>query len=301
MSSIAPVASLLLVAITLQIPAGGRHRLGWVDRHGQVLGSIGAPQWALVYPAISPDSTKVAVRGEELEKAKPSIWIYDALHGTSKRLTTDAGNEGQPAWSPKGDRLAYLSFRNGLGDLFVRAADGSGGDQQLTSNSELQEFAASWSPDGKYIVFHTQDPKTNDRNVMYMSLDDRTPKVVADGPGLQGLGTFSPDGRYIAYGSNESGKWEVYVKNFPGLEQKWQASPNGGVWPKWKGNELFFFEGTTLTGVSVQVTPTFKPLKSQKLFDADLVGMDTAVIRDFNPTYDVTHDGQKFVVVQKAK
>jgi hypothetical protein len=198
--------------------------------------------------------------------------------------------------------LAYLSYRNGLGDLFARPADGSGQDQQLTSNPDLHEFAPSWSPDGKHLVFHTQDPKANDRNVMYMSVEgDRTPKVVADGPGLQGLGTFSPDGRFIAYASNESGSWEVYVKNFPGLEQKWKATPNGGIWPKWKGNEIFFFEGTTLTSVSVQVTPTFKTLKSQKLFEGTAAGMDAAIIRDFNPTYDVTRDGQKFVVVQNAK
>jgi dipeptidyl aminopeptidase/acylaminoacyl peptidase len=301
MSFVASVASLLLFALTLQT-AGKSDRLAWVDRTGKVLGSIGAPQWTLVYTAVSPDASKIAVRGQEAEKAKPSVFVYDAVRGTSKRLTKDAANEGQPAWSPKGDRLAYLSYRNGLGDLFVRAADGSGQDQQLTSNPDLHEFAPSWSPDGKFLVFHTQDPKANDRNVMYLSVEgDRTPKVVADGPGLQGLGTFSPDGRFIAYASNESGNWEVYVKNFPGLEQKWKVSPNGGIWPKWKGNEIFFFRGTTLTSVSIEVAPTFKILERQELFEASAVGMDPAAVRDFNPIYDVTRDGQRFVVVQKAK
>jgi Tol biopolymer transport system component len=302
MSSMVPIASIVLLALAFQHSGGNPQRLAWVDRTGKVIGSIGEPQWTLFYAAVSPDSSKIAVRGQEMEKAKPSVWIYDAAGGTRKRLTSDEANEGQPAWSPKGDRVAYLSYRNGLGDLFVRAADGSGADQQLTSNTALHEFAPSWSPDGRFIVFHTQDPKANDRNVMYMSVEgDHTPIVVADGPALQGLATFSPDGRYIAYASNESGRWEVYVENFPGLDQKWKATPNGGLWPKWKGNELFFFEGTTLTSVTVQVTPTFKVLKSQRLFDAERAGMDAAAIRDFNPTYDATRDGQKFVVVQKAK
>ncbi|MGH6690754.1 MAG: TolB family protein [Gammaproteobacteria bacterium] len=304
MSSGVPLVVLLIVAAASQLPAGNPHRLAWVDRSGKVIGTIGQPEWSMLYTTISPDATRIAVRGQEAQKGKPSVWIIDVARGARRRLTTHPANEGQPSWSPTGDRLAYLSYRNGLGDLFVRAANGSGDDLQITSNPDLHDFAPSWSPDGKHIVFHTQHPKTGDRNVMYVSVaGDRTPKPVSDGPGQEALATFSPDGRYIAYGSNESGRWEVYVKRFPVDPSKWKVSTNGGVWPRWsgRGNELFFFEGTSLMAAPVKLEPTFSAGTSQKLFAAEAVGMDPAAITQFNPTYDVTRDGQRFVVVQRTK
>jgi Tol biopolymer transport system component len=297
------VAALVVVFVAVahaQAPPA-RNRLAWVDRSGRVTATIGQGQWSLLYPSLSPDATSIAVRGQEADKAAPHVWIFEVPGGASRRLTRHAANEGQPAWSPKGDRVAYLSYRNGLGDIFIRAADGSGEDQQVTSSTDLHDFAPGWAPDEKHLVFHTQDPKTSQRNVMFLSLSgDRTPQPVTTGQAQEALASFSPDGRYLAYSSNESGRWEIYVITFPDRKNTWKVSPNGGIWPKWsaRGNELFFFEGTSLMALPVQLTPAFKPGSVQKLFTAEQVGMDAAAIRDFNPTYDVTRDGQRFVVVQ---
>src|SRR6266511_2809098 len=297
------VVSLMFVAATAQGPAAG-NRLAWVDRSGKVLGTIGDAQYSLLYPAISPDATKVAVRRQDAAKAPPQVWIYDVARGTGRRLTTDSANEGQPAFSPDGRRIAYLSYRNGLGDIFIRSADGSGQDQQLTSNAELHDFAPSWSPDGKHIVFHTQDPKTAARNVFYLSVEgDRTPRPVAVGEAQEALASFSPDGRYLTYSSNESGSWEVYVVSFPPGPDHWKVSVVAVIWPKWssRGDELLFFQGTALVSVPVQFKPAFKAGKPQQLFTAEQAGMDPAIIKDFNPTYDVARDARRFVVVQPAK
>lgn len=305
MSSVGPIALVVAIAAALLPPqAGPMQQLTWVDRAGTVIGSIGQPRWSLLYTAISPDATKVAVRVQESEKGKPSVWIFDAASGTGKRLTADAANEGQPAWSPTGDRLAYLSYRNGLGDLFVRTADGSGSDVQLTSSPETQDFAPSWSPDGTTIVFHTQDPKGGDRNVMYVGVSGgRAPEPVSNGPAQEALASFSPDGRFIVYQSNESGRMEVYVKPFPLTEAKWQVSTNGGVWPRWsgRGDELFFLEGTTFMAASIRLKPAFEAGKAQRLFTTEQVGMDLAPVTQFNPIYDATRDGRKFVVVRRIK
>lgn len=301
MRTIAVVLAVVLTSVYAQGPSP-RTRLAWVDRAGRVLGTIGPGQWNLLYPTLSPDATRIAVRGEEVEKAPPRVYVFDVTRGTSRRLTSGAVNEGQPAWSPKGDRVAYLSYRNGLGDIFIRSADGTH-DQQVTFNTELHEFAPAWSPDEKHIVYHTQDPKTSQRNVMYVSLGDRTPRPVAAGPAQEALASFSPDGRYLAYSSNQSGTWEIYVVSFPDLKDSWKLSSRGGIWPKWsgKGNELFFFERDTLTAVPVQLAPAFQAGEPQKLFKAGQVGMDPAIIRNFNPTYDVARDGERFVIVQTAK
>ena len=295
---------LFLLVAAAQLPIGNPQTLAWVDRSGQLLSTIGQPQWTIASIAISPDGTRIAVRGVNNEKDNPHVWVFDVARGTRSLLTTNAANEGQPAWSAKGDRLAFISYRNGLADLYIKPTFGTEQEVQLTTNPNLHDFAPNWSPDGKYIIFHTQDPKTNDRNVMYLSLDrDRNPVPFVQTSRLEALATFSPDGRYVAYQSDETGKWEVYVKSFPPNEARWKVSMNGGVWPKWsgRGDELFFFEGNNLMSVPVQLRPSFRPGETRKLFTGEQVGMGAGAMEGLNATYDVTRDGQKFVVVQRAK
>lgn len=296
------VLAVLVSTLQAQGPSS-RSRLAWVDRSGRVVGTIGQGQWNLLYPAVSPDATRIAVRGEEVEQAPPRVYLFDVPRGVNRRLTNAMVNEGQPAWSPKGDRLAYLSYRNGLGDIFIKSVDGDQ-EQQVTFDTQLHDFAPAWSPDEKHIVYHTQDPKTSQRNVMYVPLGGQpAPRSVATGQAQEALASFSPDGRYLAYSSNESGAWEIYIVSFPDLKGKRKVSTKGGIWPKWsgQGNELFFFEGGSLTAAPVQLKPAFTAGTPVKLFTAEQAGMDPSIIRDFNPTYDVTRDAQRFVVVQHTK
>lgn len=294
--------AVVILAVLLQLPIPSPQVMVWVDRHGKPLGAVGQPQWSIAYTTLSPDGTKIAEKGVEGEKGHPYIFVVDVAQGTRVRLTSHAANEGQPAWSPKGDRLAFISYRNGLSDLFVKSIAGSEPEVQITTNQQLHDFAPNWSPDGKFIVFHTQDPKSNQRDLMYMSVDDKKPLPFVVTPSAEASGTFSPDGKFVAYISNETGKYEVYVKQFPPTEARWTVSNNGGVWPKWsrKGNELFFFQGNDLMAAPVQVQPVFKSGAPQKLFSGEQVGMGAKPMDGLNPSYEPAPDGQKFIVVRTA-
>jgi Tol biopolymer transport system component len=158
----------------------------------------------------------------------------------------------------------------------------------------------TWSADGTYVAYHTLDRKTDSRDIYYIEITgDRKPKPFTTGPAHKALARFSPDGRYIAYGSDESGKWEVYVRPFPKGDARWKISTNGGVWPRWSDKgELFFWEGNTLMAVKVTTGKTFKAGAPQKLFTGAQAGMGSDDMKDFSPTYDVARDGNRFLVVQ---
>jgi len=298
MTTIVAVAA----AVFVQLPIPDPQVMVWVDRHGRELGVIGTPQWSIAYTTISPDGTKVAVKGVEAEHDHPYVYIVDVARGTRMRLTSHAANEGQPAWSPSGDRVAFISYRNGLSDLFVKSlADGSP-EAQITKTAELHDFAPNWSPDGKVIIYHTQDPHSNQRDIMYMSVAERRPLPFVQTPNLEASAAFSPDGTLVAYVSDESGQYDVYVKPFPPSDRRWKVSTHGGIWPKWspQGDELFFFEGNDLMSASVKTKPAFASGVPRKLFSGAQVGMGAKPMDGLNPSYDVSRDGQKFVVVRSV-
>lgn len=278
----------------------GPQQLAWVDRSGKVSGPIGQPQDLITDTALSPDGSRVAVRGQE--QNNDDIWIHDMARGTKTRITFHPAAERQPGWSPSGDRVVYFSYRNNdLADLFIHAADGSGEETLLVAGPG-HDYAPNWSQDGKYLIYHVHDPATDNRDLWYVPMtgSDRQPRPFLQTPpnAKESLPKFSPDGRYVAYQSNESGRMEVYVRPFPSGDGKWQVSANGGWWPKWssQGGELFFFEGNILMTVPVKTQSTFTMGTPQKLFTAEQAGMGTT--SGYNPTYDVTADGKRFVVVQ---
>lgn len=281
----------------------GSQQLVWVDRTGTVVGTIGQPQGQITTPVLSPDGRLVAVMGTE--DGSQNIWIHDVARGTKTRLTAEPAGAFFPAWSPDGRQVAFASTRSGVTDLFVQAADGSGIVQPLVSGP-LGEYAPAWSPDGRYVAYYLLDPKTN-RDLWYLPLTGtRKPAPFLQTPAVEALPVISPDGRYVAYMSNESRRYEVYIKPFPTGEGKWPVSVNGGVSPRWsgRGDELFYVEDNALMAVPVETRAGFRAGLPRRLF----AGEQTRVLLDpvragsppFLSRYDVTPDGQRFVVVQSV-
>lgn len=280
-------------------PEGGM-QLVWVDRKGLVGGDIGQPQPRISYPALSPDGRRVAAMGDE--DGNSDIWIHDADRGTKERLTVHQEWDSEPAWSPTGDRVAFSSDRTiPSSSLFIRAADGSGDTQPIV---HVPSSSVHWSRDGNTLAYHTPGSLLN-RDLWYVSMTgQRTPVPLLKTPFNEGLPQFSPDGRYVAYQSDRSGDLEVYVIAFPSKKGRWPVSVNGGYQPRWspKGDELFYIEGTTLMAVSVETQSAFTVGNPRSLFTSDEIKVILATPNPFwPPPYDVSPDGQRFVMVQSVE
>lgn len=277
-------------------------QLYWVDRQGVVGAAAGPPQALITSPALSPDGARVVVRARDRPDDRDDIWVHDVADGTKTRVTRHAADDKMPTWSPAGDRIAFYSYRNGLSDLYVRAADGGGEDEPLVLTEGTHEYGPSWSPDGRTVAFHRHDPETDTRALMYVTVGaSGQVREFLPGEASIAMPEFAPDGRYLAYVSNESGEFDVYVRAFPDGRESVKVSRDGGMWPKWSGDssELFFYDGTHIAVVSVRSDP-FEVSGPRRLFDVSEVGMESTIWDAFNPLYDVADDGRRFVVVRNA-
>lgn len=219
---------------------GDDSRVVLVDREGRSEPLIETPG-NYHTPRLSPDGSSLALT---LGGANDSIWIYDIARATLTRSIYGYDNTG-PAWTPEGDRLAFMSTRSGAFNLFRQHADGSGEAERLTTN-EGNQTTGSWSRDGKTLVFVEQHPETG-LDVWSLSMDGgEAPKRLLYEPFDEHHPTLAPDGRWLAYVSNESGQNEVYLRSFPGMAGKRQVSIEGGRFPLWSpnGRELFYRDET---------------------------------------------------------
>jgi Tol biopolymer transport system component len=277
-------------------------QLAWVARTGTVLGSIGPKMNSILDPSISPDTTKVAVRGRQNAGDTDHLWIFEGL--TGRRLTTNEGAERHMIWTPDGRRIAYsIQNTGGVSNLYVRAADGSGGDAVLIESAGMHKWYPSWTPDASNIVFHTHDPATDVRDLGYMNVATKEMGVLVADPGIQALARISRDGRFVAYQSDQGGRAEIYVTTFPRSDARWKVSTNGGTWPKWSNNELFYWEGNNLMAVEFSIEGgAFRGRTPQRLFTGAQAGMgENNLMNSYNPEYDVTADGMRFVVTQRLQ
>ncbi len=265
-------------------------RLVWMDRGGRILSEVaGAADYRA--PALSPDGSRIAIRRRGATGAETDVWVIEPSRGTTTRLTFDPGPDGNPIWSPDGSRIAWTSLRGGVDGLWVKAANGAGQDQLLT-RLDANSSALDWSRDGRYVLVGVVDPKT--RNDVYVvALDgDHKPQPVLQTLFNEGRACFSPDGHWIAYQSNESGRAEVYVISFQGAPGKWQVSTRGGGDPCWSpdGHELYYLTtDQVLMTVPVTTTPTFQPGTPQELFR---VRVETGTRRN---VYCVAPDNKRFL------
>ena len=270
----------------------GMFNLVWVDREGAVE-PLGAPPGNYDWPRLSPDGQRFAVT------ISGDVWVYDISRLTLTRLTFEGTND-LPIWTPDGKRVTFRSDRAGPLNLFWKPADGSGEAERLTTSDDRQN-PGSWSPDGQFLAFHQQPgaegSSSTGRDIWILPLEgERQPRPFLQTAFSEAEPKFSPDGRWLAYVSDESGRREVYVQPFPGPGGKWQISTEGGTEAVWAGNgELFYRNesGDQMMAVDITTEPTLGPGTPRLLFE----GLYQRGIGN-RAVYDVKPDGQRFLMVQ---
>jgi Tol biopolymer transport system component len=224
--------------------------------------------------------------------------------GTTSRFTFDASHDNSsPVWSPDGSRIVFGSVRAGKWGFYAKPSNGAGGEERLLE-SQFAVLPESWAPDGRSIVYAVNDPKTRGDLWMLPLSRDRKPVPLVTTPFADSHGQIAPDGKWLAYQSDETGQTEIYVRPFPAGEGKWQISTGGGVvgfFPRWRGDgrELFYMDsgqsGGKLMAVDVRSTGSaFEAGTPRALFDSGFVGLGEGG-RPYT-TYAVLADGQRFLI-----
>jgi eukaryotic-like serine/threonine-protein kinase len=268
--------------------------LAWTDRKGLVQ-PIPAPVRAYGNAHLSPDGNRVAV--SDTGRGSEGIWVYDILRGTMMRLTYGV-SDLSPLWTPDGKRIAYMEEANRKFTVKWKPADGNGAEETLLPAQNYIQVPVSWSPDGKLLAFSSLGGADRGVRIWIVPLEgDRKPREFVETGSLHGAARFSPDGHWIAYSSDESGRAEVYVQPFPGPGGKWQISTEGGNWPVWarSGRELFYLNGSKIMSVVVTTQPGFAASTPRLLAD---VPVQTSSFYGGNGEFDVSPDGQHFQFIK---
>jgi serine/threonine-protein kinase len=275
-----------------------QYRLVWVSRNGAEQ-PLAAREHAYVNPRISPDGRQVAVGITEQER---QVWLYDLSRQTLTRFTFQGNNNLVPFWTPDGRRIAFTSNKEGQRNVFWQLADGSGGLERLTT-SEFVQIPGSWSPDGQSLAFSEVNATTG-YDIWVVRLggpSSGSGQVRKSEPFLrtqfnEAAPQFSPDGRWLAYISDESGRKEIYVQPYPGPGGKWQISTEGGAEPLWNrnGRELFYRSGKKMMAVEITTKPSFSAGTPKVLFEGQYQSLPTIS----TPNYDVSPDGQRFLMLK---
>jgi len=268
---------------------GGRAgtRLTWLDRAGKPLGTVG-DSGTYFNLALSPNERTIALSASPGAQVNRDIWLIDAARSTSIRFTSDPGVEANPAWSPDGSRLAFAS--GNPSGLQVQSL--AGGDPELWVPFQGVGSASDWSRDGRYILFWNVTSQTGGDLWIVPAQGDHKPIAFANSAFNEQDGAFSPDGRWIAYSSDESGRFQVYVQPFPPTGEKHPVSSAGGEQPRWRedGRELFFLAADgTMMAAPVRLSPRFDADVAKPLFQTDIV-------MNGRKQYAVSSDGQRFLV-----
>ncbi len=277
---------------TLAYHGGGAElsRLVWLDRAGKEIGSVGTPG-RYNRPRLSPDGRRLAV--EVRDPGNADIWMHDLSRGLATRFTFDPAEDRTPIWAPDGGSL-FFSRRNGSAlEFFRKPASGGGAEQVLASIKVIGEVN-DWSPDGRSLTLQTFGFGSNAAwDLSILSLADRKLSTFRSSAFSETSGDFSPDGRWIAYFSNESGRFEVYVQPFPGPGGRWQISNAGGETPRWRsdGGELYYVApGGRIMAVEVKAAGQgFEAGTPRFLFQTSLRRLPGA-------QFDPSPDGQRFLV-----
>jgi Tol biopolymer transport system component/tRNA A-37 threonylcarbamoyl transferase component Bud32 len=286
---ISDTGSLIYVSGDVQ---SAQSRLVWVSRNGTEQ-ALAAAAHNYSYSRLSPDGRLVAVT---IREQGIHVWLYDISRQTLSRFTFDGNVNAAPTWTPDGKRIAFLSTREGPQSAFWQMADGSGGPERLTT-SEYSVVPISWSSDGKLLAFIEINPNTAN-DIWVLRVSDRQAQPFLRTRFNEGAPSFSPDGRWLAYVSDETGRFEVYVQPYPGPGGKWQISTEGGTEPVWNpnGRELFYRSGNKMMAVDAATQTSFSVGSPRMLFEGAYLTTQFTL-----PYYDVSSDGQRFLMVKPTE
>jgi eukaryotic-like serine/threonine-protein kinase len=258
---------------------GARPQLTWFDRTGKKSGTVGDPDEGLGgYPELSPDGRRVAV--SRMLQGNEDVWFIDLLRGGATRFTFDPETDSRPLWSPDGTQIVFNSDRKNAQDLYIKPSSGAGAEKLMLEAASTQT-PYSWSPDSHLLLYGDNNAKTSLDLWALPMQGDRKPIPVATSLFFEGAGQFSPDGRWVAYQSNESGRMETYVVPFPAGGGKWQVSTNGGISPRWRhdGKELFFVgpDSQMMAATVSSSGLSFAAAPPVALFQTSIVGGGTSL------------------------
>jgi Tol biopolymer transport system component len=276
-------------------PNPKRHRRQYLlmDRRGQRIKTLDAVA-GIFQPWLSPDGKRFISDQHDLQIGTYDLWMYDLEDGNAARFTFDPQHVYNPVWSPDGSRIAWALSQDGRGNLYQKAAN-LAGDKTPLLNSDPTKFPTDWSQDGRYIIYSQIGSKTKS-DVWFLPVaaeGEAKPFPVLQTEANESAGTLSPDGRWLAYSSDVSGRLEVYVQAYPGGSGKRQISTGGGDNPHWRqdGRELYYYGGDSkLMAVQIKGGENFEPGATSSLFE-----FRAGTVQGFSP-YAVTADGQRFLI-----
>jgi Tol biopolymer transport system component len=265
-----------------------------MDRRGQTINSLEAPAGG--QPRLSPDEKRFVAAHSDPQTPTSDLWLYDISGGAAQRFTFHTASDGNPVWAPDGSRIVWSSNRDGgVTNLFKKAASGAGEETPLWK-SDFAKFPTDWSRDGRFIIYSQTEPRTK-QDVWFLPATgsgEKKPFPVVQTEAYEIAGTLSPDGRWLAYASDVSGRLEVYVQSFRGGGGKRQVSTGGGNHPRWRrdGRELFYYAGDGKLMAA--------PVKSGESFDVgaavSLFEFRAGTFQPLIMPYAVTADGQRFLI-----
>jgi len=244
--------------------------------------------------SLAPNGWELAVNKSDNSSLTTGIWIYDLRRGTAKRLTFNSAFLAAPIWSPDASQLVYFSNQTRGNDLYVKESDGAH-EEKLILHTDFDQFGNDWSRDAKYILYSRAS------ELWVLTYPELKSSLFLKSPSIVARAQFSPNGKWVAYASNETGKWEIYVTSFPVAHGKWQVSSGGGEQPRWRadGKELFF--------LSANSTMMAAPVTAETNFDSGTpIALFQATPRQPNSSrdqfvYDVSKDGQRFLILTRVE
>jgi eukaryotic-like serine/threonine-protein kinase len=271
-------------------------QLTWIDRSGKRVGTVGAPGDYNSF-CITLDGKRLLYDLADPVTGTVDIWMIELATGTSSRLTYDQSVDFYPVCSPTGNEMVFASLRQGVPDLFRLPFDTPGGEK-IFLDTPLAKVPSDWSRDGRYLVYMAADPKTR-RDLWVLPLDGSEPRRVIASPADDRTGRLSPDSRWLAYASNETERFEVFVQPFPPTGAKWQISQTGGHQPQWSrdGHELFFVTpDRRIMSVRVNTSgSSFVPGQQTLVAETRITGWERNAQ---GSQYAFTPDGQRFLVIE---